>query len=258
MPVSPSVRVLHSRHQTLPQALSYTIRVQRFILSLLVLSVVIGAAYYGLHSTSYTYRYRLTIEVEVDGVLRRASSVVELRDYMVSFPEGRALQSATGEALYLDLGPDRRPLIALLTKRRGSAVGLYGLGALMNAYGGTSKWDWDDGTNEGLASLIKNRGAREISASDLPDFVTFVDLEDPKTVIAVDPNNLEGALGLDVKWRRATIEFTDEPTTHGIGQRLTWLSTYHDRMLDEHKPGQQSDDSFASKMNTGSFLRWGF
>jgi len=66
----------------------------------------------------------------------------------------------------------------------------------------------------------------------LPDLVTFTDTNDPKTVIEVDPNNLQATLGQDVTWNESTLESTDEPITKGIVLKLTWLPAFHGKMLD--------------------------
>lgn len=213
-----------------------------------------------------TYRYKLTIEIEVDGEIKSGSSVVEVRNYIASGSEGGVRDAVTGEALFLDLGPDRRPLIALLTRQDQPSASApkssrgWGFsnptGVLSRVYG------VDRAANEAIESywarLAKSRGVKELSFSQLPTLVTFSDLGDPSSVMTVDPNELEATLGPGVKWRRATIEISDEPITRGIEERLTWLSSYYDRMLDERRPGQHEDGSFASTLNTGSFLRRGF
>jgi len=49
------------------------------------------------------------------------------------------------------------------------------------------------------------RGVREIAPSDLPDLVTFADIKNPSSVIEVDPNDLQAALGPDVSWNKITL-----------------------------------------------------
>jgi hypothetical protein len=62
--------------------------------------------------------------------------------------------------------------------------------------------------------------------------VTFADIKDPKTVIEVDPNNLQATLGPGVSWNEITLESTDAPITTGIRAKLPWIPAYHNRMLD--------------------------
>ena len=137
-----------------------------------------------------------------------------------------------GQALYLDLGTGARPLIALLTSH------------LHPKYGEAVRWSRDGGPGLRLMSrlyglapsgdvsrIARLRGSREITPDDLPDLVTFADINDPKTVIEVDPNNLQATLGPGVSWNEITLESTDEPITTGIKAKLPWLPAYRDRML---------------------------
>jgi hypothetical protein len=64
-----------------------------------------------------SYRYKLTLAVNTPEGVKRGSSVVELVFWEVSIPASGITHKLRGEALYLDLGPGARPLIALLTSR---------------------------------------------------------------------------------------------------------------------------------------------
>ena len=65
-----------------------------------------------------------------------------------------------------------------------------------------------------------------IAPPDLPDLVTFADVNDPKSVMLVDPNNLNATLGPGVSWRSMTLEATDEPLSQGIDEHLPWVRAY--------------------------------
>ncbi|MGX4768983.1 hypothetical protein ACWAUC_04155 [Bradyrhizobium guangdongense] len=56
--------------------------------------------------------------------------------------------------------------------------------------------------------------------------MTFADINDPKSVIEVDPNNLPATLGQGINWNEITLEMTDELITTGIEKKLPWLSAY--------------------------------
>ena len=66
-------------------------------------------------------------------------------------------------------------------------------------------------------------GSKELALEKLPSLVTFRDISDPKTVVRLDPRDLESAFGPGVKLKSATIEITEEPITTGITTRLPWL-----------------------------------
>lgn len=58
----------------------------------------------------------------------------------------------------------------------------------------------------------------------LPMIISFGRVEDPDTIIQVDPMNPAEVLGRGYSISKATIELTDEPITRGvIEKRLPWL-----------------------------------
>jgi hypothetical protein len=59
--------------------------------------------------------------------------------------------------------------------------------------------------------------------------VTFADINDPKSVIEVDPNDLQATLGPGITWNEITLESTDEPVSKGIELKLTWIPAYFER-----------------------------
>jgi hypothetical protein len=147
-----------------------------------------------------TYRYKLTLAVNTPDGLKRGTSVVEAVFFDVSIPERGTMHKLRGEALYLDLGPGARPLIALLTKQ------------LHPKYGKDLRWTRDAGPEikwlsrlygltpsedyvDDLPRIAQARGSRRIDPADLPDLVTFADINDPKSVIEVDPSDLQATLG---------------------------------------------------------------
>ncbi len=182
----------------------------------------------------YAYRYKLSIEMDTPQGRKSGSNVVEVRFQQRKGSAGtRSIRTVRGEALYLDLGDGRRPLIALLTSRvRPTDKPGH---ARARCWGDNAPFCWqklydfkatgfdDNGYNPGLAELARQRGARPLPVSDLPDLVTFDDVDDPRTVKAVDPEAPYLALGDGVSFRTVTLEITDAPLTEGIEKRLGWL-----------------------------------
>jgi len=183
-----------------------------------------------------SYRYKLTLAVNTPAGLMQASSVAEVRFWGIVIPDRGVTHQLRGEALYLDLGAGRRPLIALITKQ------------LRRKAGQEASWSRDGGPNgpfiariyekalsenllEQAAAISRMRGAREIGPADLPDLVTFADINNPSSVIEVDPNDLQAALGPDVSWNKITLEITDEPITTGLTAKLSWLPEYFKKNL---------------------------
>ncbi|SRR5258708_1763826 len=175
---------------------------------------------------SGSFRYKLTLAVNTPEGVKRASSVTEWKFWEVSIPARGTPHKLRGEALYLDLGPGTRPLIALLTSH-------------LRPKNGVVLWDWphDDLLSrlygpsladfmDEMARLASMRGPRRITPADLPDLVTFADVNDPKSVVEVNPNDLQATLGPNITWNEITFEMTDEPVTKGIELKLRWLPEY--------------------------------
>lgn len=231
-----------------------------------------GLAGLGLGGCSMlpSFRYKLTLAVATPEGVRSAFNVVEISHGAVIFPNsGGIMTHARGEALYLDLGPGRRPLVALLTrdvgekhrepKRTWGEVTPFRV--LARVYG--ERFAVTDGYgNKGsyLGIIAKHRGAKEITTNDLPDLVTFADVTDPKSVMAVDPGDLAATLGPGVSWHRLTIEITDEPLTTGIEKRLGWVagpSHVLDRSVLDHQRRNGIYDTLplSNRLTTWSFIR---
>ncbi|RUV27061.1 MULTISPECIES: hypothetical protein [unclassified Mesorhizobium] len=84
------------------------------MLAALEMAAFVLARYY---FRTESYRYKLTFTVNTAEGIKRASSVTEATFWEVSFPEHGVMHKLHGEALYVDLGPGRRPLLALLTSQ---------------------------------------------------------------------------------------------------------------------------------------------
>ena len=181
---------------------------------------------------SESFRYKLTLAVNTPDGVKRGSSVTEWHFWEVSIPERGTPHKLHGEALYLDLGPGARPLIALLTshlheKPGGTVWDWPGDNVLSRLYGAL----WRDDFMEGISRLAKMRGPRRITPAELPDLVTFADINDPKTVVEVNPNDLQATLGQNVTWNEITLEMTDEPVSKGIELKLPWLPAHFQKNL---------------------------
>ena len=140
---------------------------------------------------SESFRYKLTLAVNTPEGVKRGSSVTEWVFWEVSIPARGTPHKVRGEALYLDLGPGRRPLIALLTSH-------------LHPKNGVVLWDWPHDNlflrlygppsadlMDDISRIAHMRGPRTITPTELPDLATFANVDDPKSIIEVDPNNLQ-------------------------------------------------------------------
>ena len=184
---------------------------------------------------SESSRYKLTLAVNTRDGVKRSASVGEVAHWEVSIPARGVAHKLRGEALYLDLGPGNRPLIALLTRK----IRPHSDPAPWTQSGGPDSRFWLRLYGEApssdflgdVARIARLRGPRPITPDDLPDLVTFADINDPKTVIEVDPNNLQATLGQSVTWSEITLESTNEPITSGIRIKLPWMEAYFQNNL---------------------------
>jgi hypothetical protein len=201
--------------------------------------LILGLASCGDETESY--RYKLTLAVNTPDGVKRASSVGEVRYRKVSVPERGTMYKLQGEALYLDLGLGAKPLLALLTSRlesqlrpkevkdRSWQLGKAGwspdggpASVLLRIYGLARSENF----MADVARMARMRGPRAITLADMPDLVTFADINEPKSVIEVDPNDLQATLGPNITWNEITLESTDEPITRSIRTKLPWLPKY--------------------------------
>jgi hypothetical protein len=164
---------------------------------------------------TYTYRFRLTVAIEVDGERRTGASVIEVRNRLQP-TFGHAppvVATARGEAVYVELGA-RGHVIAVLAF--GPNAWEDRIATLVPRVFGTSLEE------AGLQRLVQLQGRRELAGPDIPTLVTFADPGAPGTVRLVEPDDLDVVLG--ARFAGAWIELTRDPITRTIEERLPWLS----------------------------------
>jgi hypothetical protein len=193
------------------------------IIMLCILAVIgSGVAWCKISYPAYTYRYRMTVEVMVDGVMHSASSVVEIK--IQTQPAAGSVPPIVpyvhGEAVFVDLGNGRNvfALLANGSNANGVDYALYVVPKLFNL---------TKGGDQDLVKLPHLRGTREVSPSYPPAFVTFKNLDDPTSARVVNAETFESEFGRNVRLNRVWIEMTNEPVTKGlIEKKLPWLKSH--------------------------------
>ncbi len=200
-------------------------------LSAVVLGMAVVVAGFDDSYPTYTYRYRLTVNIEVAGELHSGSSVIEVtwRGHP-KMPGGNTNSpELRGEAAVVDLG-DLGLVVATLTNAESYGVALDGAwGALWiapRAFGFKASIDQ-------MPDFVKEHGKRDLTQDNLPRFVWFPDPKDPMTAQKVLADKFPTAIGPPVHFVRASVEITDDPVVIDIWEKLPWL-----RWL-EQKPGGQ-------------------
>jgi hypothetical protein len=189
------------------------------IIALCIAVLIVGAVigYMSAYPT-YSYRYRMTVEVMVDGAVRSGASVIEVKiNKQPKFGQAPPQVSRVrGEAIFIDLGNGRNVVALLAAGAKAENVD-YPYNVVPEVFGLT----FDDRDLRKLADL---NGSRDLPTNFLPTFVTFSDLNDLKIARIVSPYDFEKEFGPDVQFKRVWIEVTEDPVTRGIETKLSWLS----------------------------------
>jgi hypothetical protein len=216
---------------------------------------------------TWAVRYRLTLDVETPDGVKSGSSVIEnlwtRDDYAI--PRASVWSKDRGEAAVVDLGP-RGLLFALLAKRapNGSvgSSGDYAHYLPLEVFKRTGALKYSSHGQRGamMAQLSTMRGAKaELTREEIPFLVRFRDINDPKTVEAVNPNDLAKSFGEGVRLKRATIEMTGDPVTTGIEKRLpAWFVEIRGKKasLDgDTSIARRIDGPLSNKIGSGLFER---
>ena len=212
-------------------------RVARIVLLLCVALALAGCG------RKISYRYKLTISLNTPDGVKTASVVNEITMVQTIIKSEGTSDKLDGEALYLDLGPGRRPLIALIN---GNCAQTFCSSDIEKIRGNSNYWLTPDPGNMMIhlyrdpfftsrdtmddyfreyATFAKGRPPLVLRPRDLPLLVTFADINDPKSVMLVKEHDLAATLGPGVSWRSITLQPTHEPLTRSLETRLPWLKT---------------------------------
>ena len=181
--------------------------------------------------TDAEVRYKVTVEVDDNGIHRAGSSVMSFKlmkpTVALVSPYNAKFK---GEAVAVELG-DQQLLLALLVDEKGHSgtVQMWPERRFEDLSSGSERIRniRDIASNEGLSRELP-RFLPAISDSrepmvQYPLLVRFRDLDRPETLEAVDPDALDQAFGAGVKLKRIMVQITDEPVTDRIKKRLPWL-----------------------------------
>jgi hypothetical protein len=238
-----------------------------------ILAVI--ACYLAMYPTT-SYRFRIKLNVDTPQGLKSASSVMEVRTWR--YPAWMTLGNNTGEsdlkgeAVFVDLGTgdDGKPrnVVALM------ALGPLGKGHEFYLLPGIvfePLWQQKQSSpqfrapSSELPKLPVGTKA-ELRGDLIPTLVTFSNINDPKTVRAVPPDNFGEILGKGISLRDAQIEIVasgawpfslvdlgGEPLTRGVENKLPPLRQLiaEDKVFRTEKAG----DPF--RVNSG-YLQRGF
>jgi hypothetical protein len=181
-------------------------------------------------------RSRLTLVVETPEGERSGSSVTQNTTYFaggLTRAQGWGLtEQLVGEAVVIDLGQRgilfstfERP--STLSRSGGDAYSAGVTPFPQEKFRG--EYSANASINERYAAYLDDlnrlKPKSELLLENVPVLVRFDNLNDPTSVVLVDPLDLAASFGPGVAFKGATVEITDDPITHGIEARLPWLKS---------------------------------
>jgi hypothetical protein len=191
-------------------------------LAALVLSLAALMAAYKYFYPTYSYRYRLTVNVEVDQVLHSGSSIIEVTWYAHFLPELVSFSSELrGQATLVDLG--NRGVVAA-TLINGEDYGPAKDGAWGAVWIAARAFGLDS-TIDQLPRLPNLSGKRVLAPDDLPRFLWFSNPQDPATARKILVQEFPTVLGPPVRFAGASVEITSDPIVIDIRSKLPWLKS---------------------------------
>jgi hypothetical protein len=191
---------------------------KRFLFFVLLALV---AAYEYFHPT-YSYRYRLTVNIEAEGKLHTGSSVIEVTWSAFFLPGYHFNPELGGQAVLVDLGSHG---VVVATLYNGEDYGPAMDGAWGAIWIGARAFG-NGSTDEELPALEKLRGKRDLVPNDLPRFVWFSNPQDPMTARKILVHDFPTVLGPSVRFAGASVEITSDPLVVDIRQKLSWVDLY--------------------------------
>lgn len=195
---------------------------------------------------SITLHVKVTAHAVADGVPHEGSSVLEisLRRTPNSLSGMAMSMKLKGEAVILDLGRGRTAYFLLKDY----------VHDILNGYDVAPSAGSVDETS--FDKLRAASGVIDMPRKQYPKIAAFKDEADPTTVYEVDPDDFAAAFGPGAELTGLTLELVDEPVTHYIENRLSWLNTDFGGRLQPIPGGRMAvkDATFGQLLKRSDFV----
>ncbi|TPQ41300.1 hypothetical protein C2U70_03040 [Bradyrhizobium guangdongense] len=176
----------------------------------------------------YSYRYRLTVNIEIDGKVHTGSSVID-----VTWHEGIKIGDGSpfgpllrGQAPIVDLDDHGIVIATLIANYKNSKDGQGALWLVPRAFG--------DAQGVNLAMLPSLQGKRELALDNLPRFLWFANSQEPTTGRGITVADFASVLGPSAHFVSASVEITNDPVVISIREKLPWIAA-----IEKRPPGEQ-------------------
>jgi hypothetical protein len=220
----------------------------KIFLIILALLILLPITYCQIKYPSYTYRYKMTVEVETPQGIKSGSSVVEVLmsqdvGWVILGSSARVRMRIKGEGAFVDIADGKTLFVLLQGSPKASRPH-----SLMNDI-------LPRRSDSGISYLDRLKNAKGILPRDkYPRMVYFEDINDPLSVKRVDPEDMEEFFGAGVKLKQIMIETTKDKLEWKMAGKLKWLLEYYINQLDGNRYyGMETKYKFANSMSAGSF-----
>lgn len=190
-----------------------------------LLVVVSGLALAACNSRPQTIRYKLTVDVTVDGTIHSGSVVNEA---YIGFHDGWfnispvPRRGFSAEAAIVELGSAGTLFVLVFgddfLRQTAASDPAY---LIFQNFPESRTMDF--GPNL-VASINRHQGPVDIKFEKLPMMVRFRDIADRNTVELVEPDNISKIFEYDMRFLSAKIEISKEPLTRALMDKLPWVA----------------------------------
>ncbi len=218
---------------------------------IITLGIIVAiVSYFMIMYPSYTYRYRMTVEINTPEGVKYGSSVIEVTttqwpEWLAGLSGGHSQGSrAYGEAPFVDLG-ERGILFAALKYNFTTRI-------YPTLFTGKTYGAWPHG---GVPDYAKARNFEvELGEGNFPKLVYFEDLKDPISVKEAPPQKLSEVFGEGVSLKAIRIEATEDKLEKKVDKVISWLPQYRGKLLDGRKIHTiKAENKLANNLGPGSF-----
>jgi hypothetical protein len=195
----------------------------------LVAGMLASFAAFGLAGCdkSHSWNQKLVVSVTTPTGEKKGSSVTNVNVIIGRQPLSSTIQqfSVRGEATVVEVSKGKL-VFALFNSYSSSLtspayLAEYTLGKTIKFEASLPEEDF---LNAKFEAITKFTGQVQVAQENFPLFVTFSNIDDPKTVKIIDPKNFEASFGSGYSLKSVTLELTQESITTGIVENaISWL-----------------------------------
>ncbi|MCA0432574.1 MAG: hypothetical protein LCH46_04860 [Proteobacteria bacterium] len=218
-------------------------RSARIIWTLSALLVLLALPLSGCVLPSWEWHQKLTVVVDTPAGERSGSAVIYEKVLLGQLPAMANGISYTirGEATVVEVAPGRY-MFAVLSGLKTEALA-------STVY----RKNRNDDAEVTFDYVVKTRESRLVPRNMYPLLVTFYDINDPRTVREVDPDDLARTFGPGYSLKRIEVQITDEPLTNEIVKLLPWFERHLDVYFDGSKFSNVQNPNLSNHLGSSHF-----